>query len=97
MTVVATSDTPRCRPPNRSELADRFSPNSLQYAHYGFPGSEHYITALRHLLQDQLLFGSVYPNCGPLVELRQIVSSWALPPTVERKYLRDNASRLLGL
>ena len=68
-----------------------------QYIHYGFPGSEHYITALRHLLQDQLLFGSVYPNCGPLPELRQIVESWQLPAAVERKYLRDNARRVPDL
>ena len=68
-----------------------------QYIHYGFPGSEQYITALRHLLQDQLLFGSVYPNCGPLPELRQIVESWQLPAAVERKYLRDNARRVLDL
>ena len=68
-----------------------------QYIHYGFPGSEHYITALRHLLQDQLLFGSVYPNCGPLVDLRQIVTDWNLPTDVERKYLRTNAERVLGL
>jgi len=68
-----------------------------QYIHYGFPGSEHYIAALHHLLQDQLLFGSVYPNCGPLTDLRRIVESWRLPPAVERKYLRDNARRVLGL
>ncbi len=68
-----------------------------QYIHYGFPGSEHYIKALRHLLQDQLLFGSVYPNCGPLVDLRRIVASWDLPEAVERKYLRDNARKVLGL
>ncbi len=68
-----------------------------QYIHYGFPGSEHYITALHHLLQDQLLFGSVYPNCGPLTDLRQIVGSWNLPPPVEAKYLRHNAERVLGL
>ncbi|MGH1491989.1 MAG: amidohydrolase family protein [Acidimicrobiales bacterium] len=68
-----------------------------QYIHYGFPGSEHYITALHHLLQDQLLFGSVYPNCGPLTDLRQIVSSWNLPPAVEAKYLRHNAERVLGI
>jgi len=68
-----------------------------QYIHYGFPGSEQYITALRHLLQDQLLFGSVYPNCGPLPELRQIVESWQLPAAVERNYLRDNARRVLDL
>ncbi|MFT7602374.1 MAG: putative TIM-barrel fold metal-dependent hydrolase [Acidimicrobiales bacterium] len=68
-----------------------------QYIHYGFPGSEHYITALRHLLQDQLLFGSVYPNCGSLADLRRIVSSWELPAAVEAKYLRHNAERVLGL
>jgi len=68
-----------------------------QYIHYGFPGSEHYITALRHLLADQILFGSVYPNCGPLSDLRHTIASWALPPDVERKYLRTNAERLLGL
>lgn len=68
-----------------------------QYIHYGFGGSEHYIGALRHLLQDQILFGSVYPNCGPLPDLRRIVSSWSLPPSVERKYLRSNAERVLGL
>jgi predicted TIM-barrel fold metal-dependent hydrolase len=68
-----------------------------QYVHYGFPGSDLYITALRHLLQDQLLFGSVYPNCGPLPDLRRIVTSWQLPASVERKYLRENAERILGL
>ena len=68
-----------------------------QYIHYGFPGSEHYITALHHLLADQILFGSVYPNCGPLVDLRQIVSSWGLRPEVEHRYLRANAERVLGL
>ncbi|MEL7209056.1 MAG: hypothetical protein AAGK32_12645, partial [Actinomycetota bacterium] len=62
-----------------------------QYIHYGFPGSEHYIQALRHLLQDQILFGSVYPNCGPLTDLRAIIASWNLPPAVERKYVRQNA------
>lgn len=67
-----------------------------QYIHYRFPGSEHYIRALHHLLQDQILFGSVYPNCGPLTDLRAIISSWDLPPAVERKYLRSNAERVLG-
>ena len=68
-----------------------------QYIHYGFPGSEHYIRALHHLLQDQILFGSVYPNCGPLTDLRTIISSWELPAAVEAKYLRHNAERVLGL
>ncbi|WP_420625690.1 amidohydrolase family protein [Candidatus Poriferisodalis sp.] len=68
-----------------------------QYVHYGFPGSDDYVTALARQLPDQILFGSVYPNCGPLTDLRRIVASWDLPPHIERKYLRDNAARVLGL
>ncbi len=68
-----------------------------QYVHYGFPGSDDYVTALARQLPDQILFGSVYPNCGPLTDLRRIVASWDLPPRIERKYLRDNAARVLGL
>ena len=68
-----------------------------QYVHYGFPGSEDYVTALVRQLPDQILFGSVYPNCGPLIDLRRIVAGWELPPDIERKYLRDNAARVLGL
>jgi len=68
-----------------------------QYIHYGFPGSEDYITALGRQLPDQILFGSVYPNCGPLVFLREIVSSWNLSADIERRYLRGNALEVLGL
>jgi predicted TIM-barrel fold metal-dependent hydrolase len=68
-----------------------------QYAHYDFPGSADYVHALRRQCSDQILFGSVYPNCGPLSDLRDIVRSWELPPHIERKYLRDNAARVLGL
>lgn len=68
-----------------------------QYVHYGFPGSQDYVTALARQLPDQILFGSVYPNCGPLTDLRRIVAGWDLPPHIERKYLRDNAARVLGL
>ncbi len=68
-----------------------------QYVHYGFPGSEDYVTALARQLPDQILFGSVYPNCGPLTDLRRIVAGWELPRHIERKYLRDNAARILGL
>lgn len=60
-------------------------------------GSEDYVTALARQLPDQILFGSVYPNCGPLTDLRRIVAGWKLPPHIERKYLRDNAARILGL
>ena len=68
-----------------------------QYVHYGFPGSDDYVTALARQLPDQILFGSVYPNCGPLTDLRAIVAGWELPPHIERKYLRDNAARALGI
>ena len=54
-----------------------------------------YVHALRRHGRQQILFGSVYPNCGPLVDLRRIVDSWSLPPEIERAYLRDNAARLL--
>ena len=56
-----------------------------QYVHYGFPGSDDYVTALARQLPDQILFGSVYPNCGPLTDLRRIVASWDLPPHIERQ------------
>ncbi len=68
-----------------------------QYIHYDFPGSGDYIHALRRQCSRQILFGSVYPNCGPLTDLRHIVSSWDLPPEIERNYLHDNAARVLGL
>ena len=56
-----------------------------------------FVTALARQLPDQILFGSVYPNCGLLTDLRRTVSGWNLPPHIERKYLRDNAARVLGL
>ena len=68
-----------------------------QYVHYDFPGSADYVHALARQLPDQILFGSVYPNCGPLTDLRAIVSSWNLSPRIERKYLHDNAARVLNL
>jgi uncharacterized protein len=68
-----------------------------QYIHYDFPGSADYIHALRRQCSEQILFGSVYPNCGPLTDLRDTIDSWQLPPEVERRYLHDNAARVLGL
>lgn len=66
-----------------------------QYIHYDFPGSADYIHALRRHGRHQILFGSVYPNCGPLPELRRIITGWDLEPEIERAYLHDNAARLL--
>ncbi len=66
-----------------------------QYVHYDFVGSTDYVDALRRHGRHQILFGSVYPNCGPLVDLRRIVAGWDLPPDVERAYLHDNAARIL--
>ena len=68
-----------------------------QYIHYDFPGSAEYIAALRRQCSEQIIFGSVYPNCGSLSDLRSIISSWALPPEIERRYLRENAESLLNL
>ncbi len=68
-----------------------------QYIHYDFAGSADYVHALRRHGRGQILYGSVYPNCGPLIDLRRIIAGWDLPPEVERAYLRDNAARLLGL
>lgn len=68
-----------------------------QYIHYDFPGSADYVHALRRQCSEQILFGSVYPNCGPLTDLRDTIDSWELPPEIERRYLHDNAARVLGL
>lgn len=68
-----------------------------QYIHYGFPGSNDYIEALRRQCSHQIIFGSVYPNCGSLKDLRSIVSEWGLPEATERRYLRENAASILNL
>lgn len=69
-----------------------------QYAHYEFPGSEDYVKAANRQLADQMLFGSVYPNCGPLKEVMQIVDRLGFASEeVKRKYLGGNARRLLRL
>jgi predicted TIM-barrel fold metal-dependent hydrolase len=69
-----------------------------QYAHYEFPGSEDYVKAANRQLSDQMLFGSVYPNCGPLREVMGIVDRLGFASEViKRKYLEGNARRLLNL
>jgi predicted TIM-barrel fold metal-dependent hydrolase len=69
-----------------------------QYAHYEFPGSEDYVKGANRQLSDQMLFGSVYPNCGPLKEVRQIVEALGFAnEEIKQKYLQGNARRLLGL
>ncbi len=69
-----------------------------QYVHYEFPGSEDYVKGANRQLSDQMLFGSVYPNCGPLKEVRQIVESLGFASAeIRAKYLGGNARRLLGL
>ena len=69
-----------------------------QYAHYEFPGSEDYVKAANRQLADQMLFGSVYPNCGPLKEVMQIVDRLGFASDeIKQKYLGGNARRLLGL
>ena len=69
-----------------------------QYAHYEFPGSEDYVKAANRQIGDQMLFGSVYPNCGPLKEVMQIVDDLGFASAaIKQKYLEGNARRLLGL
>lgn len=69
-----------------------------QYVHYEFPGSEDYVKGANRQLSDQMLFGSVYPNCGPLREVRQIVDRLGFASEeIKAKYLGGNARRLLGL
>jgi predicted TIM-barrel fold metal-dependent hydrolase len=40
-----------------------------QYIHYEFAGSDDYVKAANRQLSDQIMYGSVYPNCGPLTEV----------------------------
>lgn len=69
-----------------------------QYAHYEFPGSEDYVKAANRQLSDQMLFGSVYPNCGPLREVMAIVDRLGFSSEgIKQKYLGGNARRLLNL
>lgn len=69
-----------------------------QYAHYAFPGSEDYVKAANRQIGDQMLFGSVYPNCGPLKEVMQIVDELGFASeAIKQKYVEGNARRLLGL
>ncbi len=69
-----------------------------QYVHYEFPGSEDYVKAANRQLSEQMLFGSVYPNCGPLQEVMQIVDNLGFASeTIKYQYLEGNARRLLGL
>ncbi len=69
-----------------------------QYVHYEFPGSEDYVKAANRQLSDQMLFGSVYPNCGPVSEVMSIVDELGfVSEEVKQKYFHVNARRLLGL
>ena len=69
-----------------------------QYVHYEFPGSEDYVKAANRQLTDQILFGSVYPNCGPLREVMEIVDRLGFASeAIKHQYLEGNARRLLGL
>ena len=69
-----------------------------QYIHYEFAGSEDYIKAANRQLSDQIMYGSVYPNCGPLTEVMEIVDNLGfVSDDIKTKYLEGNARRLLGL
>ena len=61
------------------------------------PGAD-YVKGANRQLSDQMLFGSVYPNCGPLKEVRQIVDTLGFASEeIKAKYLGGNARGLLGL
>ncbi len=69
-----------------------------QYIHYEFAGSEDYVKAANRQLSDQILYGSVYPNCGPLTEVMEIVDNLGFAnDEIKHKYLEGNARELLGL
>ncbi len=69
-----------------------------QYVHYEFAGSEDYVKAANRQLSDQIMYGSVYPNCGPLTEVMEIVDNLGFASEeIKHKYLEGNARRLLGL
>lgn len=69
-----------------------------QYLHYEFAGSEDYVKAANRQLSEQIMFGSVYPNCGSLTEVMQIVENVGFRDSeTKRKYLEGNARKLLGL
>jgi hypothetical protein len=68
-----------------------------QYVHYGFPGAQDIVAAANGILDDQILYGSVYPVCGPFVELMKIVDNLGFTDTAKHKYLQGNARRLLNL
>ncbi|MBH61101.1 MAG: hypothetical protein CL569_01345 [Alphaproteobacteria bacterium] len=69
-----------------------------QYIHCEFAGSEDYVKAANRQLSDQILYGSVYPNCGPLTEAMEIVDNLGFAnDEIKHKYLEGNARELLGL
>ena len=44
------------------------------------------------------MYGSVYPNCGPLTEVMEIVDNLGfVSDEIKTKYLEGNARRLLRL
>tara|TARA_B100001248_G_C27360824_1_gene446370 strand:- start:413 stop:1252 length:840 start_codon:yes stop_codon:yes gene_type:complete len=69
-----------------------------QYLHYEFAGSDDYVIGANRQLGEQILFGSVYPNCGPLKEVMEIVNNLGFKnPVILKNYLGDNARRLLKI
>ena len=61
-----------------------------------YPGSEIYITAANYMLQEQMIFGSVYPGGLPLkVAVNDVVNR--LRPQIAEKIMYHNAAKVLGL
>lgn len=60
-----------------------------------YPGADDYITAANYILQDQFIFGSVYPGLPLKVAVDDYVEH--LRPEVVDKVLYQNAAKVLGL
>ena len=60
-----------------------------------YPGSAEYITAANYILQNQFIFGSVYPGLPLKVAVDDYVKR--LRPEVVDKVMYQNAARVLGV
>lgn len=60
-----------------------------------YPGSADYYTAANYILQDQFLFGSVYPGLSLKVAVDDYLTH--LRTEVAEKVMYKNAAKVLGL
>ena len=62
----------------------------------GLPGQVDLVLALRTFLRDRVIYGSGYPYC-PHVQQLKAIRALKLPEDIESAFLFDNAARLFGL